>query len=70
VGKDRDIRFELHPGHTVEYQGVRIHDAKIINGVWYFRSGDTYERFPDQQEVRLASNSPDGTERLDGDAFS
>jgi hypothetical protein len=69
VSEDHDIRFELHPGHVVEYRGSRIQDAKVINGVWYFRRGNVYERFPNQQEVRPASSFPDGTETLDGDAF-
>ena len=47
------IQFQFHPDHRVEYLGRRYSDAKLVNGVWYFRDGDKYKPFPLQNEVHL-----------------
>jgi len=53
MGADEGIQFQHHPDHTVEYLGRRYRGAKLVNGVWYFREGNVYKRFPLQHEIRV-----------------
>jgi hypothetical protein len=56
VNVDGDsIRFDLHPDQLVEYIGMRIPRAKLVNGIWYRPEGASYRPFPLQHEVRVVA---------------